>query len=98
MNGVGKLLNPNRIGEQQNLKEGFALHYPDRSQVTDSKRRDAGVVDRARLESDLLARADAQQTPPTQFRSTASRYNIVHRRVSLADAIHQIHEVSDTDQ
>jgi hypothetical protein len=27
MNGVGKLLNPNRIGEQQNLKEGFALHY-----------------------------------------------------------------------
>ena len=54
MTRVGKPLNPNRIGEPQDLKEGFALHVPDRSQVIDSKRRDVGVVDRVRLENVAL--------------------------------------------
>ena len=38
--------------ERWELKEGFALPVSGRPQVLDSKRRDVGVVDRARLENE----------------------------------------------
>jgi hypothetical protein len=38
--------------ERWELKEGLRYTVPGRPQVLDSKRRDVGVVDRARLEND----------------------------------------------
>jgi hypothetical protein len=48
----GKPLNSNHIADVHDLKEGLRHTVSGRSQVVDSKRRDVGVVDRARLENE----------------------------------------------
>jgi len=52
------------------------------------KRRDVGVVDRARLEIDS-ARADAQQNPPTHLRINDFRNIDTRRRVLVNHRVDQ---------
>jgi hypothetical protein len=55
------------------------------------------MVEGARLESDLSARADAHHIPPTPFRSTTFRNNDVRLRVSVNCGVEQgFRGVSDT--